>query len=64
MTFAERKTSTSIPLSPVTEAGLKEWKKPASGDTARWIAATGFDASPVTLCFLPGRKVGIDRVLR
>ena len=63
MTFAARKTSTSIPISPITEAGLKDWIKSASDDEARWIAATGFTAVTGSLCFLPGDKGNIARVL-
>jgi leucyl aminopeptidase len=63
MTFAARQTSSSIPISPLTEAGLKDWRKSASADTARWVAATGFSAAAGSLCFLPMSNGDIARVL-
>jgi leucyl aminopeptidase len=63
MTFAPRKTTTSIPVSPITEPGLKDWIKSAPADVGRWIAATGFGAAPGSLCFLPGNDGNIARVL-
>ena len=63
MTLAARKTSTSIPISPLTETGLEDWRKAAPADVGRWIAATGFGATPGSLCFLPGDDGNIARVL-
>ena len=63
MTFAARKTSASIPISPLTEAGLADWIKSSSQDLARWIAATEFKATPGAVAYLPGEKGDIARVL-
>ena len=63
MTFAARKTSTSIPISTVTETGLKDWVKAAGGDVARWVAATGFKGVPGAVCFVPADNGDIARVL-
>jgi leucyl aminopeptidase len=63
MTFAVRKTSTSIPISTVTETGLKDWVKAAGGDVARWVAATGFKGVPGAVCFVPADNGDIARVL-
>lgn len=63
MTFAARKTSASIPITPLTERDLAEWKKSASKDLARWVAATGFKATPGGVAYLPGEKGDVGRVL-
>ncbi|MDE0808066.1 MAG: leucyl aminopeptidase family protein [Alphaproteobacteria bacterium] len=63
MTFAARKTSTSIPISTVTETDLKDWVKAAGGDVARWVAATGFKGVPGAVCFVPADNGDIARVL-
>ena len=63
MAFAARKTSASIPISPLTEAGLKDWKKTASKELTQWIAATGFKAAPGAVAYLPDDKGGMARVL-
>jgi leucyl aminopeptidase len=63
MTFAARKTSTSIPVSPVTESSLKDWAKAAGGDAARWVAATGFKGTQGALCLVPADNGDIARVL-
>ncbi len=63
MTFAARKTSTSIPISPVTEKRLGQWSKSAPKDQANWVAATGFKAAAGTTCLLPGKGGAVARVL-
>lgn len=63
MTFAARKTSASIPITPLTERDLAEWKKSASKDLARWVAATGFKATPGGVAYLPSEKGDVGRVL-
>jgi leucyl aminopeptidase len=63
MTFASRKTSSSIPITAVTESGLKAWGNAAPKEAARWVADTGFTASPGKFCFLPGEKGRLAGVL-
>ncbi len=63
MTFAARKTSTSIPISPLTPKGLTEWSKSAPRNLAGWVASTGFKATQGATCLLPGEDGKIARVL-
>jgi leucyl aminopeptidase len=44
----------AIPLRPVDESDLADWKKTASETQIQWIEDSGFKASPGQACAIPG----------
>ena len=47
-----------MPLQPLDERGLTEWKKTASESAKRWVEAAGFKAAPGQSCAVPGDDGG------
>ena len=58
-----RATAGTIPVTPVTAEGLKEWAVDADTATKTWIAATGYSAKPGETCLVPGKGGDVARVL-
>jgi len=48
----------AIPLQPLDERGLQEWKKSASAAARKWVEAAGFKAAPGQSCPVPGGDGG------
>ena len=63
MTFAARRTSSSVPISPIVEAEFKAWAKADATGAAKWATATGFTAAAGTHCYVPGTDGELGRVL-
>ncbi|MDA0340804.1 MAG: leucyl aminopeptidase family protein [Proteobacteria bacterium] len=63
MTFAARKTSSSVPIFLVTESGLKDWGNTADTNASQWVAATGFTAAAGAHCCLPNPNGGLAGIL-
>jgi len=43
-----------VPITPLTADGLKAWLKRQPKRLTRWVAGTGFEAAPGSVCLLPG----------
>jgi leucyl aminopeptidase len=48
----------SIPLQPLDEQALKDWKESASATAWKWVEASGFKAAPGQSCAVPGDDGG------
>ncbi|MCW2247384.1 leucyl aminopeptidase [Azospirillum fermentarium] len=62
-TLCARTGTDSVPLTPLTKAGLEEWLSTQPAATAAWLKATGFDAAPGTTALIPGPGGGLARVV-
>ena len=58
-----RATAGTVPIAPVTAAGLDAWVAAADRRAAAWIAATGFKAKPGEVAMLPDGDGALARVL-
>jgi leucyl aminopeptidase len=47
-----------IPLQPLDEQALKDWKESASATAWKWVEASGFKAAPGQSCAVPGDDGG------
>ena len=47
-----------IPLQPMDEAALAEWKRSASASQRKWVESAGFKAAPGQSCAVPGDDGG------
>ena len=52
-----------VPLTLLADSELDRWKKTASASQRRWIEETKFTARPGSICLLPGKEGGLERVL-
>lgn len=62
-TLCARTGTDSVPLTPLTKAGLEGWLTTQPAVTAAWVKATGFDAAAGTTALIPGPDGRLARVL-
>src|SRR5437879_5473328 len=63
MPFLNKKSATSIPITPLNKDTLAGWLKKQGRARREWIAATGFIASPGALLALPDKDGAVEQVL-
>ena len=61
--FPVRGRRASVPITPLTAAGLKSWLRRQPKRLSRWVTGTGFEASPGSVCLLPGADGSLTGVL-
>ena len=61
--FRPKALATTRPITLLAKDDLAPWLKRASANVRRWIAGTGFKASPGQICIVPGRDGAPARVL-
>lgn len=63
MTFLDKKSAKSTPITPVSADSLKDWLKQQDEKTRNWVAASGFKGAEGTLLALPDDKGHAARIL-
>ncbi len=63
MPFLTKKSSKSIPITPLTKDTLEQWLKKQSKQRRGWIAAMGFSGTPGELLALPDKDGTVEHVL-
>jgi len=53
-----RDGTVALPLQPLDEGELQEWKKSTSASARKWVDAAGFKAAPGQSCAVPGEDGG------
>ena len=63
MPFLNKRTSKSIPITPVNKETLEKWLKKQNKARQNWIATTGFSGAPGALLALPDKDGAVEQVL-
>lgn len=63
MTFLDKKTSKSIPITPVTEKDFPAWMKKQDKKLQVWLKTAGFRGLDRTFLRLPDEKGNVSRVI-
>ncbi len=62
-TLCARTGTDSVPLTPLTKAGLEAWLATQPASVTAWVTATGFTADAGSMALIPGPDGGLTRVL-
>ena len=62
-TLTVKRDKDTIPIVPLTSAGLDVWRRRASAAAKRWVDASDFEAKPETHCLIPGKDGRLASVL-
>lgn len=59
----EETPSNAIPLEPIEEDAYSEWLERQDEPTRRWLAATGFQGKPGSICLIPSSPAALGKVI-
>ncbi len=62
-TLTTRAGAGTVPITALAAADLEDWLAQQPAQLAAWARSTGFDASPGSVCLVPGAGGGFARVL-